>query len=350
MSVKQVNPNVMQEIIDGGYRITEIQRMLKLSHHSIVSRAIEHYKLEFYVAFDEYEYKYKSSSAVNFEWTWEEDQLEKISDMLFDKYYFNLSDNGMDLSEVSKYVAETYGDILKYLVVRKLWFLIDYLKMNCSICGEEKEITEFYSITKGSGYFGMRRECRNCSLQRVRNWANKNRDRIVESVRRNRKRYRELYPEKFKRYTTEHQAKRRALDIHLGYDFSVKENEKIFGTTCVLTGDTDIAYDHFVPLNWGHVGSYNRNMYPLNQRLNSSKWAHNPFDWFEDNHERFGLIRRKFDELVTILAELNGLTTDEYRDFVYWCEANKREPEEIALDPRPSIDIWRDSMKVGDVT
>lgn len=332
MKITEIDSIELQELLDGGFALSEIQRRLNLPHHMYIIRAIDYYELEKYVAFDEFEYRY-SSRKLDFNWIVEEDKLESIVNEIYHNGKLDLLDNDLDLKGISKYVRINYDNIVEYFKIKDYEFLLDDLYMSCLSCGISKTIKSFYE-EKGDdkyGYFGVKGTCKDCIKNLGKSWN-----------KRNYARYRELMIQRF--------AKRRALDLHLGYDFSVKENEKIFGTTCVLTGDTDIAYDHFVPLNWGHVGSYNRNMYPLNQRLNSSKWAHNPFDWFEDNYERFGLISRKFDDLVTTLAELNGLTTDEYRDFVYWCEANKREPEEIALDPRPSIDIWRDSMKVGDVT
>lgn len=339
IGINRINPTDVQELLDEGKGAVSIQRELGIYHHSYVSRVIKRHNLENYTAFDEYDYKYDPSSTINFEWTWEEDQLEEMVNRIVDNGEFNLSKNNMDLSGVSKYIKNNYGDILTYFIRKRYWFLVDYLKIECRVCGGMKPVYEFYKNRSNYGYFGFYTECKECTKSKGRLWVKENPQRFKELVRN----LRDRYPDRYSRYSRETLAKRRAIDYHLGYDFTVDSNEKIFGKTCVMTGETDIAYDHFIPLIWRHGGSYNRNMYPLIRRLNSSKWSHNPFKWFDENRERFNLDPDKFNALVSKLAELNELTTEEYVNFVNWCDSNRRTEEEMEQsDGRPSIELWRE--------
>ncbi|MNW53451.1 hypothetical protein D3C74_310120 [compost metagenome] len=106
--------------------------------------------------------------------------------------------------------------------------------------------------------------------------------------------------------------------------------------------------DHFIPISIGHAGSYVGNLAYLAPEINSSKSDANPFEWFEANGQRFELSQSAFDSLVAKLAEQNGLTPEEFRNFTYWCFANKRTVEQVRADndrygyKKPSLEIWRE--------
>lgn len=126
---------------------------------------------------------------------------------------------------------------------------------------------------------------------------------------------------------TFHQHKRRAIEKALDSSFTRKEVDetvKRFGDKCALTGK-DWSWDHVIPLTLGREGTTKNNMVPLNLDLNLSKNRKNIFEWFSVEKERFNLNQTKFDELIEYLAELNGMTPKEYRDYVYWCHENPRE-------------------------
>lgn len=170
-------------------------------------------------------------------------------------------------------------------------------------------------------------------------WAKLNRDKMREynrryaannpdKVRDSRKRWEENNPEKLIMKTQKRLARRRSLP-----DSITEEQRKYilvkFSYGCALTGESDYHWDHVIPLATGHGGTIYENMIPLRADLNISKSNRNIFEWFADNRERFGLSQRKFDELIEYLADINEMTVEEYRDYVYWCHDNPRTVGEI---------------------
>lgn len=120
------------------------------------------------------------------------------------------------------------------------------------------------------------------------------------------------------------------------------EIEKHFQGLCALSeNDLDLNMEHFIPVVWGHGGTYIGNVYPLYWSINRSKSDTNPFVWIERTKVKSTIDTHKWNELILYLASQNKLTVDEFKDFVFWCETNKRSVEEIVIDERPSIDIWK---------
>lgn len=79
-------------------------------------------------------------------------------------------------------------------------------------------------------------------------------------------------------------------------------------------------------------------MIPLSETLNRSKRDKNPFEWAETLTDD---QRARFDKVVEYLADLNGLTVTDYREFVFWCFENKRSIEEINDSNRDSLQLWK---------
>ncbi|MGE8080048.1 hypothetical protein [Peribacillus loiseleuriae] len=122
--------------------------------------------------------------------------------------------------------------------------------------------------------------------------------------------------------------------------------ERIFHNSCALSEHTsDLNIEHFIPVVWGHGGTYVGNVYPLYWAINRSKSDTNPFVWIEREDVKSLVNLNKWNELISYLANQNDLTVDELKDFVYWCEKNKRSVEDIKKDPRPSIEIWKSLIK-----
>lgn len=113
-----------------------------------------------------------------------------------------------------------------------------------------------------------------------------------------------------------------------------------FGQRCALSFSFDISLEHFIATSTGHVGTTKGNCYPLDINLNLSKGDTNPFFWAEKNKDTIEYAL--FEELVAYLADQNGLTVEEYKDFVYWCYGNPRTPCEAIRDHRPSLQIWKE--------
>lgn len=98
----------------------------------------------------------------------------------------------------------------------------------------------------------------------------------------------------------------------------VEEVVSLFGG-CFLTGADTYHIDHVIPLSSGCGGTTKENSLPLRGDLNSSKHDKNIFEWFEEVKERYGLSQERFDAGIAYIAELNGMSTEEYRNYVYEC-------------------------------
>lgn len=117
---------------------------------------------------------------------------------------------------------------------------------------------------------------------------------------------------------------------------------EIFDNKCALTGlSSEIASDHFVPVSWGHGGTYIGNIIPLHRSINNSKRNHNPFKWIERNDLPYEIDQEKWKTAIKYLANQNGLTTEEFEDYVNWCENNKRNSDQVKSSEYTSIQLWR---------
>lgn len=139
--------------------------------------------------------------------------------------------------------------------------------------------------------------------------------------------------------------RRRALEMALPSNWTVeiiKSVEKEFNSSCALTGNRKFQWDHFIPISWGHGGTTQMNMVPLSEELNYSKSKMNPFKWAKRKMSQNSFPKEKWNKLVSYLAELHGLNESEFECYVNWCEKNKRSHKQVSLDPRMSVDIWKD--------
>jgi hypothetical protein len=115
---------------------------------------------------------------------------------------------------------------------------------------------------------------------------------------------------------------RRARKASLPDTFTAEqmsETLKRFNGGCALTGSINIHWDHAIPLTTGKGGTTFENMIPLRSDLNLSKSDSNLFEWFNLNKERFELDVSQFNKLVDYLAEINGMSADQYRQYYYSC-------------------------------
>jgi hypothetical protein len=131
-------------------------------------------------------------------------------------------------------------------------------------------------------------------------------------------------------------ALRRARKVALPNTLTASEYEitlNYFGHACALTGASfGIEVEHAIPISVGHGGTTFENCYPMANGLNQSKNNRNIFEWFEANRQRFNLDQERFDSLIEWLGKANGMTVEEYRDYVYECHANPNViDEEVAM-------------------
>lgn len=175
----------------------------------------------------------------------------------------------------------------------------------CSKCEIIKPLGDYHKHSRNK----VRSSCGSCSNSRWKEYAKNNRAkmRLLEKAKEHR---------------------RKAIDKAL--DASISANDidyiKEIFEGCALTGVAeDIHLDHFIPLSWGHGGSMLENMIPLSSWLNLSKHDNNPFEWIKREEVQQRVDMRKWYELIEYLADLNNMSPQEYEEYVYWCEDNKRD-------------------------
>lgn len=177
------------------------------------------------------------------------------------------------------------------------------------------------------------------SRKGVRKYREANPEKVAEAIRKWRelnhgygRKYYEANPEIYRLNSQ----RRRARVNALPYDLTAEQQDAIFATfngRCILTCEPmDLHLDHVIPLAIGHGGTTYGNLIPLRADLNLSKNASHIFEWFEANRERFNLSQRKFDELIEYLAQINEMSTQEYRAYVDWCFDNPRDINAIETE------------------
>lgn len=121
------------------------------------------------------------------------------------------------------------------------------------------------------------------------------------------------------------QQKRRALKKALPSTLTTQQAEYILANGCCLTGaNENLHLDHVIPLSTGHGGTTFENIIALRGDLNLSKQARNIFEWAENKHEEFGFTMEHFYTAMAELAKKNGMTLNEYREYVFSCFKNPR--------------------------
>jgi hypothetical protein len=299
---------VIQDLLDEGWTENKVATILNL-HHVMVRRVIERHGIEKYVAFDEGDYnRYKQVN--NLDWLAEEDVLSEILHDAFmeDVYILRTTEN----YKVSQYVKDNFGDLLRYLEVKKCKPLAENIYVECLKCDRSYNLHNFYTKVEKEAFMGL--TCKKC-----------------------RKTINDRFLEQNPLFITNNNMKQRSITRCLPF----KNLEAYPFDSCFISGDIKYSFDHFIATNTGHAGSYLENYSPLRRDINSSKNSKNPFEWVEskDNHVKLAFVTE-----VSRLAYLNRLTPDEYRQFVYWCYDNKRDIDEIKRDQRHSIEIWREAV------
>lgn len=251
----------------------------------------------------------------------------------------------------------------------------------CSRCHQIKPLSEF---SKGGRHIGgVMANCKSCMSERWARYYSENRTEILEQTKEQKRLYYELNRERMlqsareRYYTTGYyeknkariaqrarkyrqrkplvnrgiiqrrRAKKRLLpDTATTHDYEVISRE--FGYRCALTGSPNYTFDHFIPLNWGHGGTYYGNLVPLDASLNIKKSDKNPVVFFREMITAGQISEDRFRVLVEYLATINGLTPNEFVEFVHWCESNKRTAAQIQRDGgRSSVELWRDACMGG---
>jgi hypothetical protein len=219
----------------------------------------------------------------------------------------------------------------------------------CTKCNEAKLLEDY---AKHKSCLGKRKSvCKECGAEyreenrerkaeTTHRWYEANKERDSENKRKWREENKEYCAETLRKWRQENpdrsvllQHRRRARKSMLPDTLTNEEYAKTleyFGNACALTGEMEnLEKEHAIPLSIGHGGTTFGNCYPMANGLNQSKFNHNIFEWFEANRQRFNLEQERFDRLIEWLGKANGMTVEEYRDYVYECHAN---PNEIDVD------------------
>lgn len=209
-------------------------------------------------------------------------------------------------------------------------------KRKCADCKEVKDKDQFYKDSKRAS--GVGNYCKPCTSVRTeirlakrgdeirdnrRKWAEDNREKLRESDR--------LYREanRDKKIVTE--ARRRARKKLLPDTLTHEETNEIlafFNGNCALCDKPSEALDHFIPLDTECGGTTKENIIPLCRDMNSSKRARNPFEWAEDRLDDDG--KERFIKVIEYLSDLNGLSVEQYREFVFSCFKTKPKNKNIS--------------------
>lgn len=208
----------------------------------------------------------------------------------------------------------------------------------CSVCNEVKTLDAFTTHKVCLG--GKASDCKECRRQNKRKWASENKDKVdshtakwlQENPGKNAERslaYAEENRDKMRETTRQWQRENvdkmnaknnryKARKIGLPDTLTDDERDSIlrkFNGGCALTGSEDFHLDHVIPLASGSGGTTIGNIVPLRSDLNISKSDGNLFTWFETNRERFELSSERFDTLITHLADVNGMSPQQYREY-----------------------------------
>jgi hypothetical protein len=257
----------------------------------------------------------------------------------------------------------------------------------CKSCGEYFDINQYNpkEITNKNGDIRIKSDprCLTCRKIRGKEYYSKNRERIIEHTlnhhRKNRdkrleyqKKWREdnheyklaegvkYYWENVdklrsdsnkrraenKEYYNQKQRERKEIYRLLPDDYPNRNFDEIFtefNNRCSLSDEMeDVTIDHFIPVSWGHGGTYQGNLTIIKLELNQSKRNLNPFKWVKRNDISEKVDLELFSRLVEKLAAYNNLSVYEFEEFVNWCENNKRSVEDLRKCNKNSLSLWRE--------
>lgn len=287
-----------QELLDAGHSQTKVANLLDSYHHKI-KRLLKRGELEIYEAFDE---DAVEKDVAGFEWLLHEDALDSIAREAIRGEVVLAEDRTKEDEEVSTYCKEKYGSLFKYLEKRHSFngyghdVLCENIYKTCSLCNETLTLDQF--SPKKLCYLGVSASCRGCLSKKTAEYYSTNYERMQI-----------------------HRQKRRAWLMSLPSTLTEDEWDQIlsdFNHRCALCcSGTNISLDHYIPLSWGWGGTTKNNSIPLCRSCNSRKRNSQLPD-----SPRKTIIER-------YLAKKNDMTAQEFRQYVDWCESNKRPVEEV---------------------
>ena len=229
-------------------------------------------------------------------------------------------------------------------------FLVDGLEIEKKFCTKCETWLVLEGFRKAaSSKTGYRSQCKSCEYQYRLETKEDAKIKARQRYHQNKEKYqayskefRKNKPDIYRLATQRRLARKRGLpnDIRNG---DLKAIKKHFGNKCALTDSTNVSMEHFIPISWGHGGNIKANLYLLDQQLNSSKSNENPFEWITRPETLEKIDLQRWEKLLRYLAEKNEMSVEEFRDYVYWCEENKRDKEAVQKDTRLSSEIYKET-------
>lgn len=215
----------------------------------------------------------------------------------------------------------------------------DYQVKKCNCCNKILTLDNFGQ--KKRGYLGVKAQCKSClsSLERKRriedpNYKERHKELTNQWRHENRERWREINLKNTEARRLQ-KARRYAYKLALPNSFTIEEFELI--RTKEYSKET-FEIDHFIPLAWGHGGTYVENLCVLPKLMNTRKKDNNPFEFRKTLTKDERLY---FDKIIKRIANQYNISVRELRQYVYWCEQNKRTPEDIKRDGNTnSFELW----------
>jgi len=222
------------------------------------------------------------------------------------------------------------------IVYEKSYFIENQLKQ-CNSCEEILPLDKFG--IKKRGFLGVKAVCKQCL-----NEIEKERLKSSEDARDVKKKltykWRIENKERWKEAHRLYRSKRKAYKRLLPNEITLKNLEEI--KTKEYDQDT-FEIDHFIPLSWGHGGTIAENLCVIPKSWNSSKSDMNPFDFMDTlktNEKTY------FIKIIKRIANQHKINIDELRQYVFWCEQNKRSIEQlmVADKSKKSFEIWKEVL------
>jgi len=219
----------------------------------------------------------------------------------------------------------------------------ELLAKECNTCGLHKLKEDYHKNKKR--FKGVQSHCKSC----VKMYYERKREDMLEVFKDNYHNNKEYFDEYYKRdyvvvntkLTTMSKRAKQTNSFDNINDAELKE--LLDKERCFLTNSTkDITTDHVIPLSLGGDNSID-NVILLKNTANISKRDRNIFEWYQKYGKKLGVNLERFNNTISYLATLNGLTVDEYRQFIEWAHSGGREEKK---DPNIKlIDIWKKTKR-----
>jgi hypothetical protein len=241
----------------------------------------------------------------------------------------------------------------------------------CKRCAETKDYDQFRKYKQNKD--GKDNVCKDCRKEEYRKnpvqkrYYERNKEKIgayrTKYIEENRDYYteynrqyrRENHEQELKRISeyrknnlekyNQHQKNRRKLQNLLDILHEEVDESSVyayFNNSCALSqSNENLTLDHFIPIAWGHGGSYIGNLFPLQININQSKNRQNPFEWYKWAKDELNIDEHCWIKLLEYLSSMSDLTVEQFKEFVYWCEENKRTPDDLQENEYTSLEQWR---------